>query len=174
MRRTRFSPQAKILAEGRLCRPEHFDPEGRSGPLARGVHKKRTRLRMSFCFGKALQSRYFKFSIRHLEILPNGPSGPRRFCGVRAFCRRQNLGGGMALPSRAFQSPKGRDRLRRSEPKTKGHPFGCPFVLVEAGRVELPSENPSMGTSPGADGYSGGLAPPVPLSPGKPSRLRVG
>ena len=35
MRRTRFSPQAKILAEGRLCRPEHFDPEGRSGPLAK-------------------------------------------------------------------------------------------------------------------------------------------
>ena len=65
---------------------------------------------MSFRFGKALQSRYFKFSICHLEILPNGPSGPRRFCGVRAFCRRQNLGGGMALPSRAFQSPKGGDR----------------------------------------------------------------
>ena len=68
----------------------------------------------SFFCGKVLQSRYFKFSIRHLDILSNGPSGPRRFCGVRAFCRRQNLGGGMALPSRAFQSPEGRDRLRRS------------------------------------------------------------
>ena len=127
----------------------------------------------SFFCGKALQSRYFKFSIRHLDILPNGPSGPRRFCGVRAFCRRQNLGGGMALPSRAFESPKGGDRLRRSEPKTKGHPFGCPFVLVEAGRVELPSENPSMGTSPGADGYCGSLALPVPVTLGKPSRPGV-
>ena len=47
------------------------------------------------------------------------------------------------------------------------------FNLVEAGRVELPSENPSMGTSPGADGYCGSLALPVPLSPGKPSRLGV-
>ena len=37
----------------------------------------------------------------------------------------------MALPSRAFESPKGGDRLRRSEPKTKGHPFGCPFVLAK-------------------------------------------
>lgn len=45
--------------------------------------------------------------------------------------------------------------------------------MVEAGGVEPPSENSSMGTSPGADGYCGGLAPPVPLSPGKPSRLRV-
>lgn len=46
-------------------------------------------------------------------------------------------------------------------------------LLVEAGGVEPPSENSSMGTSPGADGYCGGLAPPVPLPPGKPSRLRV-
>ena len=82
-------------------------------------------LRMSFCFGKALQSRYFKFSIRHLEILPNGPSGPRRFCGVRAFCRRQNLGGGMALPSRAFKSPKGGAGPRPAKPKKKDTLYAC-------------------------------------------------
>ena len=46
-------------------------------------------------------------------------------------------------------------------------------ALVEAGRVELPSENPSMETSPGADGYSGRRDRPVPLAPGKPSRLEV-
>ena len=35
-------------------------------------------------------------------------------------------------------------------------------ALVEAGRVELPSENPSMETSPGADGYCGSLSPCSP------------
>ena len=40
-------------------------------------------------------------------------------------------------------------------------------------RVELPSENPSMGTSPGADGYCGSLALPVPVTLGKPSRPRI-
>ena len=34
--------------------------------------------------------------------------------------------------------------------------------LVEAGRVELPSENASPGTSPGADGYCGSLSPCSP------------
>ena len=45
--------------------------------------------------------------------------------------------------------------------------------LVEAGGVEPPSENASSGTSPGADGYSGRRDRPVPLAPGKPSRLEV-
>ena len=45
--------------------------------------------------------------------------------------------------------------------------------LVEAGRVELPSENASTRTSPGADGYCGSLALPVPVTPGKPSRPGV-
>ena len=163
----------KTSAEGWLCHPEHLNHRRAERALGPRSPKRKTRYKRVFLFGKALQSRYFKFSIRHLDILPNGPSGPRCFCGVRAFCRRQNLGGGMALPSRAFESPKGGDRLRRSEPKTKGHPFGCPFVLVEAGRVELPSENPSMGTSPGADGYCGSLALPVPVTLGKPSRPGV-
>ena len=52
-------------------------------------------------------------------------------------------------------------------------PFGVVIFMVEAGRVELPSENPSMETSPGADGYSGRRDRPVPLAPGKPSRLEV-
>ena len=54
------------------------------------------------------------------------------------------------------------------------HPSkGVVIFMVEAGRVELPSENPSMETSPGADGYSGRRDRPVPLAPGKPSRLEV-
>ena len=47
------------------------------------------------------------------------------------------------------------------------------FTLVEAGRVELPSENTSTGTSPGADGYCGSLTLPVPFPDGKPSRRQV-
>ena len=47
------------------------------------------------------------------------------------------------------------------------------LILVEAGGVEPPSENTSTKTSPGADGYPGSLALPVPLPPGKPSRLEV-
>ena len=42
--------------------------------------------------------------------------------------------------------------------------------LVEVGGVEPPSESTLTGLSPGADGYCGGLAPPVPLPDGKPSR----
>ena len=53
------------------------------------------------------------------------------------------------------------------------HAYSVSFFLVEAGRVELPSENPSMGTSPGADGYCGSLALPVPVTLGKPSRPGV-
>ena len=115
-----FSLKAKTLAEGRLRRPEHSNAEGCRPPSGgRNPKQKATAFAVAFCFGKALQSRYFKFSICHLEILPNGPSGPRRFCGVRAFCRRQNLGGGMALPSRAFESPKGGAGPRPAKPKKK-------------------------------------------------------
>ena len=112
-----------ILPNG-LSGPRHRDgfiliSEGWSRPTGGGTHKKGHDVcRVLFC-GKALQSRYFKFLIRHLDILPNGPSGPRRFCGVRAFCRRQNLGGGMALPSRAFESPKGGAGSGPAKPKKK-------------------------------------------------------
>ena len=114
-----FSPQVKTLAEGRLCRPRAFKYRRVEPPFGRRNPKQKDILSDVLCFGKALQSRYFKFSIRHLEILPNGPSEPRRFCGVRAFCRRQNLGGGMALPSRAFESPKGGAGPRPAKPKKK-------------------------------------------------------
>ena len=106
---------------------------------------------------------------------PNRPSGRRRLCAVQAFSPQvKTLAQGAALPTPSIEIPKGGDRLRRSEPKTKGHPFGCPFVLVEAGRVELPSENPSMGTSPGADGYCGSLSPCSPFRMASRHAVRSG
>ena len=114
-----FSPQVKTLAQGRLCRPRALKSRRAETAFGGRSPKRKDILSDVLCFGKALQSRYFKFSIRHLEILPNGPSEPRRFCGVRAFCRRQNLGGGMALPSRAFESPKGGAGPRPAKPKKK-------------------------------------------------------
>ena len=42
--------------------------------------------------------------------------------------------------------------------------------MVEVGGIEPPSESTLTGSSPGADGYCGGLSPPVPLPDGKPSR----
>ena len=53
------------------------------------------------------------------------------------FTAGENLGAGAALPTPSISIPKGGDRLRRSEPKTKGHPFGCPFVLAPPARLEL-------------------------------------
>ena len=45
--------------------------------------------------------------------------------------------------------------------------------MVEVGGVEPPSESTLTGPSPGADGYCGSLALPVPLPVGKPSRRPV-
>ena len=36
-----FSPQVKTLAQGRLCRPEHWNPEEWSRPLGSGCQNKR-------------------------------------------------------------------------------------------------------------------------------------
>ena len=60
-----------------------------------------------------------------------------------------------------FES-KGGAALWAAESKTKGHPYGCPFVLVEVGGVEPPSESTLTGLSPGADGYCGSLSPCSP------------
>ena len=101
-----------------------------------------------------------------------GPSGPRRQCGVNSERSEELHRGGFAAPSISITEGWSRP-LGGGTQKRKTRLPSCLSFLVEAGGVEPPSENSSMGTSPGADGYSGGLAPPVPLSPGKPSRLRV-
>ena len=49
----------------------------------------------------------------------------------------------------------------------------CQRNLVEVAGVEPASESTLTGLSPGADGYCGGLAPPVPLEDGKPSRRHL-
>ena len=46
-----FSPQVKTLAEGRLCRPEHFNPGGWRPPSAAGTQKERHDSRRVFLFG---------------------------------------------------------------------------------------------------------------------------
>ena len=112
----------------------------------------------------------FRFAI--LISCPTALLGRAAFAPYERFAagKPRRRGGFAAL---SISIPKGGAALGAAEPKRKGHPFGCPFLLVEAGRVELPSENPSMGTSPGADGYCGSLALPVPVTLGKPSRPGV-
>ena len=46
-------------------------------------------------------------------------------------------------------------------------------IVVEARGVEPLSENASTRTSPGAVGYCGRLALPVPITKGKPTRLLI-
>ena len=71
------------------------------------------------------------------KIPPNRPSGRRRFCAVNSEPPREAENcSGAALPTPSIQIPKGGGRLRRPEPKTKGHPYGCPFVLVREAGVE--------------------------------------
>ena len=61
------------------------------------------------------------------------------------FTAGENLDAGAALPTPSIEIQKGGDRLWRSEPKTKGHPFGCPFVLscpltIDAGQDRGPAQ----------------------------------
>ena len=115
----------KTSAEGWLCHPEHLNHRRAERALGPRSPKRKTRYKRVFLFGKALQSRYFKFSIRHLDILPNGPSGPRRFLRrtsvlPEAKPRRRD---GFAIPSilnhrraeRALgpRSPKRKTRYKR-------------------------------------------------------------
>ena len=51
--------------------------------------------------------------------LADRPSGRRRVCAVRAFCRRQNLGAGGIHFRRACAVPKGGAALWAAEPKKK-------------------------------------------------------
>ena len=72
------------------------------------------------------------------KIPPNRPSGRRRFCAVNSEPPRaaENCAGA-TLPAPSIQIPKGGDRLRRPEPKTKGRPYGCPFVLEGTVKIDI-------------------------------------
>ena len=59
---------------------------------------------------------------------PNGPSGPRRGCAVRAFCHRQNLGAGAALPPRALKSRRAERAFGPRSPQKRTRLTSCPFL----------------------------------------------
>ena len=60
----------------------------------------------------------------------------RRECGVQAFCRRQNLGGGGIHFRRAFQSPKGGAPPCGAEPKKKDTTKVVSFFLEKVSRFD--------------------------------------
>ena len=59
---------------------------------------------------------------------PNRPSGRRRGCAVRAFCRRQNLGAGAALPPRALKSRRAERAFGPRSPQKRTRLTSCPFL----------------------------------------------
>ena len=61
--------------------------------------------------------------------LSNRPSGRRRICAVRAFCRRQNLGAGGIHFRRAFEIPEGGAALWAAEPKKERHLLSADVFL---------------------------------------------
>ena len=150
-------------------------------PLVNGLDLEKThtgRRRMSsFCWGQKKtwsQSELcdhvegaVKIDIFEIQKTPgeplNRPSGRRRECAANSEPPKaaENCAGA-ALPTPSIQIPKGEAALWAAESKTKGHPYGCPFVLVEVGGVEPPSESTLTGLSPGADGYCGSLSPCSP------------
>ena len=100
-------------------------------------------------FREFLRSHYnlniFKFSASGQNCTHPAFWPAARVRRTSVFTAGENLGAGAALPTPSIEIPKGGDRLRRSEPKTKGHPFGCPFVLellprFELGTSSLPSD----------------------------------
>ena len=61
---------------------------------------------------------------------PNGPSGRRRGCAVRAFCPRQNLGAGAALPPRALKSRRAERAFGPRSPQKRTRLTSCPFLCL--------------------------------------------
>ena len=119
------------------------------------------------------QNRYFKISKRYRRPTPPAfwPAAHLRRTGALPQAkprRRRNSFPPSIGITKGWSDQRERNPKENATCRYKSH-----FLLVEAGRVELPSENPSMGTSPGADGYCGSLALPVPVTLGKPSRPGV-
>ena len=115
-----FSPQVKTLAQGRLRRPEHSNTEGWRPPSAARRHYNLNIFKFSASGQNYTHPAFWPAArVRRTSVLPQAK--PRRR-------------GGSAAPS--IEIPKGGAALRAAEPKTKGHPFGCPFVLVREAGVE--------------------------------------
>ena len=124
MRRTRFSPQAKILAEGRLCRPEHFDPEGRSGPSAREAQKERRAISASFFLAKHYNLDISNFRFAILRSCPTALLGRAAFAAYERFvagktsaegwlCHPEHLNHRRAERALGPRSPKRKTRYKR-------------------------------------------------------------
>ena len=124
MRRTRFSPQAKILAEGRLCRPEHFDPEGRSGPSAREAQKERRAISVSFFLAKHYNLDISNFRFAILRSCPTALLGRAAFAAYERFaggktsaegwlCHPEHLNHRRAERALGPRSPKRKTRYKR-------------------------------------------------------------
>ena len=132
--------------------------------------------------GRAGKNRYFGWTGPLQKNCPTALLGRAAFAAYERFaggktsaegwlCHPEHLNHRRAERALGPRSPKRKTRYKRVFLFGGGGESRTP--VVEAGRVELPSENPSMGTSPGADGYCGSLALPVPVTLGKPSRPGV-
>ena len=150
-------------------------------PLVNGLdlekmHTGRRRM-SSFCWGQKKtwsQSELcdhvegaVKIDIFEIQKTPgeplNRPSGRRRECAANSEPpRRRIIAQGRLCRPRAFKYRRVERVNRTAEPKTKGTTSVVPFVLVEVGGVEPPSESTLTGLSPGADGYCGSLSPRSP------------
>ena len=110
----------KTSAQGWLCHPEHFNAEGRSGPKARGVHKKGHDVcRVLFCVIPR-QFGYFKISHKQAELHPTGL-----------------LAGGASAPYKRF-------RLKR-KPWRRANSFH-PSILNQRVEAALGGRNPKRKT----------------------------
>ena len=92
VRRTSVFAKGENLGAGAALPPRALKSRRVKAASGGRNAKRETRLQSQYVFeGRSGCKRYF-------EILPGNPpyrpSGRRRFCAVRAFCRRQNLGAG--------------------------------------------------------------------------------
>ena len=105
-------------------------------PIGRMRHPVYTKSRLS----AAAESLLFGICIRkRYSISLKRPSGRRRFCAVRAFCRRQNLGAGRIHFARAFQSLEGGAALwvaESQEMKTSAE-GGCFHFLEGTVKIDI-------------------------------------
>ena len=90
--------------------------------------QKRTRLTSCPFFRKGRSKWIFGVNRTVAGKPPDGPSGPRRECAVRAFCPRQNLGAGAAPPPRALKSRRAERALGPRSPQKRTRLTSCPFL----------------------------------------------
>ena len=90
--------------------------------------QKRTRLTSCPFWGKGQSKWIFGVNRTVAGKPPDGPSGPRRECAVRAFCPRQNLGAGAAPPPRALKFRRAERALGPRSPQKRTRLTSCPFL----------------------------------------------